>query len=71
MRYLRKFNESLVIDDRIGDNIKHIFVEYQDSHDLDVYVHKGHLPFTVVGLDDNVIEVTLFAQRGIRYNNIC
>ena len=80
MRYLRKFsetlkvstfsNESLVIDDRITSNIKDIFVEYQDSHKLDVYVNKGHLPMTVVGLDDNVIEVTLFEKRGIRYADI-
>ena len=70
MRYLRKFRESLVIDDRIDSNIKDIFVEYQDSHKLDVYVNKGHLPMTVVGLDDNVIEVTLFEKRGIRYADI-
>ena len=70
MRYLRKFRESLVIDDRIDSNIKDIFVEYQDSHKLDVYVNKGHLPMTVVGLDDNVIEVTLFEKRGLMVSDI-
>lgn len=77
MRYLRRFNESLRSsslsgkpDDRVIDNIKNIFVEYQDSHALVVEVDKGHLPLTVVGLDDNVIEVKLFEQRGIRYADI-
>jgi hypothetical protein len=55
---------------RIEDNVKDIFVEYQDSHDLDVVVGRGFLPMTVVGLDDNVIEVKLFEQRGIRYGDI-
>lgn len=78
MRYLRKFNESfntteLLYNDtwfRIEDNVKDIFVEYQDSKDLDVVVGKGHLPNTVVDLDDDVIEVKLFAQRGIRFGEI-
>jgi hypothetical protein len=77
MRYLRKFSESLANigygdknDDRIEDNIKDIFVNYQDSHDLDVYVHKGHLPLTVVGLDDNIIKVTLFERSGLRVSDI-
>ena len=70
MRYLRKFNESLVIDERIDDNIKDIFVEYQDSHELDVEVGKGFLPITTIGLNDNVLMVKLFSQRGIRLNDI-
>ena len=78
MRYLRKFSENfntteLLYNDtwfRIEDNVKDIFVEYQDSNDLDVVVGKGFLPMTVVGLNDDVIEVKLFAQRGISFNNI-
>lgn len=82
MRYLRKFSENFdeILKDltdgnvdswiRIEDNIKDIFVEYQDSNDLDVVVGRGHLPMTVVGLNDDVIEVKLFAQRGISFNNI-
>ena len=80
MRYLRKFSENfntteLLYNDtwfRIEDNVKDIFVEYQDSNDLDVVVGKGHLPnqMTVAGLDDDVIEVKLFAQRGIRFGEI-
>jgi len=82
MRYLKSFSESFnneifksnslsgKPDDRVIDNIKNIFVEYQDSHDLDVVVFRGFLPMTVVGLDDNVIEVKLFEQRGIRYGDI-
>lgn len=82
MRYLRKFNESFdeMLKDltdgdfdswiRIEDNVKDIFVEYQDSNDLDVVVGRGFLPMTVAGLDDNVIEVKLFAQRGIRFGEI-
>jgi hypothetical protein len=81
MRYLRKFNESFdeVLKDltsgdidswiRIEDNVKDIFVEYQDSNDLDVVVGKGFLPMTVATNDD-VIEVKLFAQRGIRFGEI-
>lgn len=81
MRYLKRFDESF--DDALGltsgdldswvrieDNVKDIFVEYSDAHDLDVVVGRGHLPLTVVGLDDKVIEVKLFEQRGIRYANI-
>lgn len=78
MRYLRKFNESfntteLLYNDtwfRIEDNVKDIFVEYQDSNDLDVVVGKGYLPMTVADLDDDIIEVKLFTQRGIRFNEI-
>lgn len=82
MRYLRKFNESFdeMLKDltdgdfdswiRIEDNVKDIFVEYQDSNDLDVVVGRGFLPMTVAGLDDDIIEVKLFAQRGIRFNDI-
>lgn len=78
MRYLRKFSENfntteLLYNDtwfRIEDNVKDIFVEYQDSKDLDVVVGKGHLPNTVVDLDDDVIEVKLFAQSGIRFGEI-
>ena len=81
MRYLKKFNESFdeVLKDltdgnvdswiRIEDNVKDIFVEYQDSNDLDVVVGKGFLPMTVATNDD-VIEVKLFAQRGIRFGEI-
>lgn len=78
MRYLKSFNESfntteLLSNDtwfRIEDNVKDIFVEYKDLHDLDVVVGKGFLPMTVADLDDDVIEVKLFAQRGIRFNEI-
>lgn len=78
MRYLRKFNESfntteLLYNDtwfRIEDNVKDIFVEYQDSNDLDVVVGKGYLPMTIADLDDDIIEVKLFAQRGIRFGEI-
>ena len=82
MRYLKKFNESFDeilknltsgdIDSwtRIEDNVKDIFVEYQDSNDLDVVVGRGHLPMTVADLDDNIIEVKLFALRGIRFGEI-
>ena len=86
MRYLKSFSETLKVstfsnesftnigygdisDDRIEDNIKDIFVEYQDSHELDVEVGKGFLPITI-GLDDNVLMVKLFSQRGIRLNDI-
>ena len=78
MRYLKKFSESfntteLLYNDtwfRIEDNVKDIFVEYQDSNDLDVVVGKGFLPMTVSDLEDDVIEVKLFAQRGIRFGEI-
>jgi len=78
MRYLRKFSENFNTTEllyngtwfRIEDNVKDIFVEYQDLHDLDVVVAKGFLPTTVSDLDDDVIEVKLFAQRGIRFNEI-
>ena len=78
MRYLRKFSENfntteLLYNDtwfRIEDNVKDIFVEYQDSNDLDVVVGKGFLPMTVSDLEDDVIEVKLFAQRGIRFGEI-
>lgn len=77
MRYLRKFNETFanigygdINDDRIEDNVKDIFVNYQDSNDLEVEVTKGHLPLTMVGLDDNVIEVKLFERRGLRVSDI-
>jgi hypothetical protein len=82
MRYLKRFNESFdeILTDltdgnfdswiRIEDNVKDIFVEYSDSHDLDVVVGRGFLPTTVASLADNVIEVKLFEQRGIRYGDI-
>jgi hypothetical protein len=79
MRYLRKFNESLIGDKandkiRIAGNIKDIFVGYQDSHDLDVDIETFApglgLPSTLMHLDDNVLMVKLFEQRGIRYVDI-
>jgi hypothetical protein len=79
MRYLRKFNESLIGDKandkiRIAGNIKDIFVGYQDSHDLDVDIETFApglgLPSTLMHLDDNVLMVKLFAQRGIRFGEI-
>jgi hypothetical protein len=89
MRYLKRFNEDFdeILTDltdenfdswnRIEDNVKDIFVEYQDSHDLDVVVFdidpkfvRGFLPNTVVGLDDRVIGVKLFDQLPIRYADI-
>jgi hypothetical protein len=86
MRYLKSFSESFdeILTDltdgnfdswiRIEDNVKDIFVEYQDSNDLDVVVGRGFLPMTI-GVDfqlrrQKVIEVKLFAQRGIRFNEI-
>ncbi len=67
--YLRKFESfNNTSDDRIEDNIKDIFVGYQDSHELDVFVGKGHLPMNIA--IDNVIGVTLFSQRGIRFDDI-
>mgnify|MGYP003479120752 CR=1 FL=1 len=79
MIYLRRFNESLIGDKandkiRIARNIKDIFVGYQDSHDLDVDIETFApglgLPSTLMHLDDNVLMVKLFAQRGIRFNDI-
>jgi hypothetical protein len=79
MRYLKKFNESLIGDKandkiRIAGNVKDIFVGYQDSHDLDVDIETFApglgLPSTLMHLDDNVLMVKLFAQRGIRYDDI-
>jgi hypothetical protein len=82
MRHLMRFNErfDLLLTDltdvnfdswiRIEDNVKDIFVEYKDSHDLDVVVNRGFLPNTLIGLNDNVIEVKLFSQRGIKYDDI-
>lgn len=79
MRYLKKFNESLIGDKandkiRIAGNIKDIFVGYQDSQDLDVDIETFApglgLPSTLMHLDDNVLMVKLFAQRGIRFNEI-
>jgi hypothetical protein len=70
LHYLRKFNESFDISDRIEYGIKDIFVEYKDSHELDVVVGRGFLPMTIAKSNDNVIEVKLFEQSGIRYDDI-
>lgn len=56
---------------RIKDSINDIFTEYRDSHDLDIgieFSNKGlGLPSNLMSLDEHVVEVRLFAQRGIRY----
>lgn len=70
MRYLKSFNESFGLDASIVSSVKDIFVEYQDSHDLDIQVDKGNLPVTVAGLDSDIIEVKLYSKRGIRFNTI-
>lgn len=74
--FLKRFDESLIGDKaddklRMVGNIKDIFVAYQDSHDLDVYVETNETTVrNSIFPVDNVLMVTLFEQRGIRFDNI-
>ena len=79
MRYLKKFESFIDIEDinnidSVEGNIRDIFVEYHDLHELvinTVFYEEGiGLPSTIIGSKDNVLEVSLFSKSGISYDDI-